>query len=270
MFKTVFSQNTRDLIWQFVKTEFKLKYNNSVLGFVWVLVKPLVIFLILFLVMSRVFPNAGMQYYPLYLLLGTIISGHFNEATMTGINALLNKQSLILKVNFPRYIVIISSMLLPLINFVINLSIYFIIAIIFFGRVPGLFSLLWFVLAYAILFIFMFGFALFTSIWHVKLRDIGSIWELCLQLIFWLTPVFYDLETIRNKAGNSFISSAINFVVGEMNPVSVFLQISREAFMYDRITRPLLLFYWAIASILFATAGYFFFKKNVKKIAENF
>lgn len=264
MLKTAFALNTRDLIAQFVKTEFKLKYNNSVLGFVWVLIKPLVIFFILYLVMSKVFVNTTIKDYPLYLLLGTIISGHFSEATTAGVNALLNKQNLILKVNFPRYIVIISAMLLPAINFCINLVIYFIVSVVFFGVVPGFLQILWFLVAYFMLFTLMLGFSLFTSIWNVKLRDIGSIWELGLQLIFWLTPVFYDLTIIKEK------SQIVGRIIGEANPVSVFLQITRSAFIDGQITRPVLLGGWLLGSVIFATAGYFYFRKNVKRIAEDF
>lgn len=262
--KTVFAQNTRDLIWQFVKTEFKLKYNNSVLGFIWVLIKPLVIFFILYIVMSKVFPNGSLQYFPLYLLLGTIVSGQFSEATTAGINSLLNKQSLILKVNFPRYIVVISAMLLPAINFFINLSIYFIVSIGFYGKVPSLLSILWFFVAYILLFLLMLGFSLFTSIWHVKLRDIGSIWELVIQLIFWLTPVFYDLNVVRQK------SEFMGTLIGDVNPVTVVLQAIRNAFIYDQVTNKILILVWYIIALLLVISGYFYFRKNVKKIAEDF
>jgi ABC-2 type transport system permease protein len=264
MSKIFFSRNTTDLIEQFVKTEFKLKYNNSVLGFIWVLIKPLVIFLILYVVMSQVFPNGTIQYFPLYLLLGTILSGHFNEATSTGINALLNKQGLILKVNFPRYIVVISAMLLPAINFFINLSIYFFVSIAFFHKLPSLFSFIWFLLAYIMLFLLMLAFSLFTSIWHVKLRDIGSIWELLLQLLFWLTPVFYELRYIKER------SPLMGRIIGDYNPVTVVLEISRNAFIYDQITRPVLLLAWYGVAIVSVVLGYLYFKKNVKKIAEDF
>jgi len=252
-----------------VKTEFKLKYNNSALGFIWVLIKPLVIFMILFLVMSRVFPNGGSKFFPLYLLLGTIISGHFNEVTMSGINALLNKQALILKVNFPRYIVVISAMLLPFVNFLINLGIYLFIAITFFGKLPGIVSLAWFIFSYIMFFILMLGFSLYTSIWHVRLRDLGSIWELVLQLVFWLTPVFYDIELIKNKAQGT-IGSLLLFAIQDMNPVSVFLQSAREAFIYDRVSNLDTVLVWFGIAVVFAYTGYLFFRKNVKKIAEDF
>lgn len=263
MLKTAFRQNTWDLINQFVKTEFKLKYNNSVLGFVWVLVKPLVIFLILFFVMSRVFPSTS-EFFPLYLLLGTIISGHFNEATSAGVNALLNKQGLILKVNFPRYIVVISALLLPVINFLINLSIYFVISITFFQKIPGVIGLAWFLVGYIMIFMLMLGFALFTSIWNVRLRDISSIWELVLQLIFWLTPVFYSVEVIEKKA--TFAA----FLISDLNPVTVFLQAARSGFLYNRIDEPELMLIWLVGASIFAFLGYLYFRKNVKKIAEDF
>ena len=264
MLKSVIKQNTRDLISQFVKTEFKLKYNNSVLGFVWVLIKPMVNFLVIFIILSRVFPNGSIPYFPLYLLLGTIISGHFSEATLSGISSLLNKQNLILKVSFPRYVVIISAILLPAINFFINLSIYFFVAVVFFQKIPGIISILYFIFAYFMFFTLLVGFSLFTSIWNVKLRDIGSIWELVIQLLFWLTPVVYDINLIKQK------SSLIGNIIDKLNPVSVFLTVTRNAFIYDQVTRPVLLLTWWLISIISVSVGYFYFKKNVKKIAEEF
>ena len=264
MLKTIFAPNTRDLISQFVRTEFKLKYNNSVLGFIWVLIKPMVTFLVIFVVLSRVFPNGSIHDYPLYLLLGTVISGHFNEATSSGISSLLNKQNLILKVNFPRYIVILSAVLLPAINFFINLSIYFAVSIVFFQKFPGIISLIYFIFAYLMFFTLIVGFSLITSIWNVKLRDVGSIWDLVLQLVFWVTPIVYDIKVITAK------SNLIGTLIDKFNPISVLLTITRNAFIDDQVTRPGLLFAWWGVAIIVAGIGYFYFKKNIKKIAEDF
>ena len=200
----------------------------------------------------------------MYLLLGTIISGHFNEATGAGIASLLNKQSLILKVSFPRYVVILSAILLPAINFLINLSIYFFVSIVFFQKLPGIFSILYFIFAYFMFFTLMVGFSLYTSIWNVRLRDIGSIWDLVLQLMFWVTPIVYDINVIKQK------SSIIGNAIDKFNPVSVFLTVTRNAFIDNEITRPVLLLSWWGVALAVAISGYFYFKKNVKKIAEDF
>lgn len=264
MFKTVLNQNTRDLIIEFVKTDFTLKYNNSVLGFLWVLIKPLVLFIVLFVITSKVFPNDNVRYYPLYLLLGTIMLSYWSEATMSGMNSLLVKSNLILKVNFPRYIAIVSSVLLPVINFFINIVVFLVIEVIFFQKFPDFFGFLLFLFSVITLFILILGFSLLTSIIFVRLRDLGSIWELVTNLIFWVTPIVYTIDTIKNKSQG--IGNAIEY----FNPISVALQAARKGFIPESKFDPKGIIIWFFISVIICTIGYFYFRKEVNKIAESF
>ena len=265
MFKTVTKQNTRDLISEFVKTDFTLKYNNSILGFLWVLLKPLVMFLILFIITSRVFPNNGIKFYPLYLLMGTIMLSYWNEGTSFGMKALLDKANLILKVNFPRYIAIVSSVLLPLINFLINLVIFILIELIFFRTVPSIGGIALFLFALITMFLIILDFSLFTSIIYARLRDLGSIWELVLNLMFWITPVVYTLDTIKGK------SDIIGFAVEYLNPVSVVLQATRTGLIPDSGQSFNIwgLVVWFFVSIFLLITGYYYFRQRVPRIAES-
>ena len=116
------TQSNYDLLIEMVKTDFKLRYHGSVLGFIWVLLKPFLLFLILYIIFRYLFAR-GDIYFSLRLLLGLIIFSYFSEGTVHGLGALLSKANVILKVNFPRQIVVVAS----IINSLITLLISFII-----------------------------------------------------------------------------------------------------------------------------------------------
>jgi ABC-type polysaccharide/polyol phosphate export permease len=264
VFKSFKNRNTWDLIWQFFKTDFKLKYNNSILGFLWVLIKPLVLFAVLYTVTSKVFVNQNITYYPFFLLLGTIVNSFWGEGTMSGLNSILGKSGLILKVNFPRYIVVVSATLIPIINLIINSAVFFVLLLIFKdGPTPDLIHYAWFVICMLGLYMLIFAFSLFTSILYTKYRDIQHIWELVLQMMFWITPIVYNPYAI-------FKPGILKDIVTKYNPVGVFITSARDAVVYKDIQRQGLTFAWIGIAFVLLNLGYFYFKNSVKRVAENF
>ncbi len=265
MLRSFQNRNTWDLISQFFKTDFKLKYNNSILGFLWVLIKPLAIFAILFTITSRVFVNQSIGHYPFYLLLGTIFSSFWNEGTMSGLGAIQNKSGLILKVNFPRYIVVISATLIPVINLLINLLVFFLLLTFFKGHEKTILPihLGWFIVSILGLYMLIFTFSLFTSILYVKFRDLLHIWELFLQMLFWMTPIVYDASKVLHDG-------ALKTVVTQLNPLSVFITAARDAVVYQDIKNPELVGIWLLVGIIGLLLGYAYFKRSVPRVAEDF
>ena len=116
MSKSKFRGNTGDLFYELIRTDFILRYHNSLLGFIWVLLKPFLIFVILVTVFSLVFKIQD-RLYPLNLLLGILIYSYFAEATLRGITSLTEKSTIIIKVNFPKVIVIFTSVVNSFISF---------------------------------------------------------------------------------------------------------------------------------------------------------
>ena len=114
------SKNDIDLYKQFVKTIFKMRYKGSILGFLWVLLKPFFMFIILFVVFSSVSGQVGnltSRQYAVYLLSGLVIFTFFNEGITWGMGSIMERADLILKINFKRDIVVISALTMALINF---------------------------------------------------------------------------------------------------------------------------------------------------------
>jgi len=256
------NRNDIDLYKQFVKTIFKMRYKGSILGFFWVLLKPFFLFMILFVVFSSfsssiadITPNQ----YAVYLLSGLIIYTFFNEGITWGLNSIMERSSLIVKINFKREIVVISALTMSLINLFINFLIISVVAM-FLGISISLLPLGYIILVCLTMFLGMYGIAFFTSIWMVHLRDLAHISELVLQLMFYASAVFFPVAMIPEK---------YRFIVA-YNPVALFIQSVREALIHGEIVNLKFVLLALVCSILLVFVGRLYFKKNILKIAEYF
>jgi ABC-2 type transport system permease protein len=177
---------------QLVKTDFKLRYQNSVLGYVWSLLKPLFLSLITYMVFVKILKvdynvhNSGA-----YLLLGIVLYSFFSELTGGSVGSVVGKGDLLRKINFPRYAVVLASCLSAAINLSLNLII--VILFIIFGGLEVNLDILFAPLLIAEIFIFGTGLAFFLSAVFVKLRDIGHIWDVVLQALFYGTPILFPV-----------------------------------------------------------------------------
>ena len=177
-------------------TDFKIKYDNSILGYFWSLLKPLLMFGTLYIVFSK-FVRWDVENYRLYLLLGIILWNFFAEVTLNSMLLLDRKGAILKKISFPRWIIIISSSLTSLLTLLLNLVV-FLIFFLFSGTEFQKSNLLLFV--YLIeLYIFSVGIAFFLSALYPKFRDIHHIWEVFVQLGFWLTPIIYPISIVPEK-----------------------------------------------------------------------
>jgi ABC-2 type transport system permease protein len=256
------SRNDIDLYKQFVKTIFKMRYKGSILGFLWVLLKPFFMFLILYVVFSSVSGQVGnlsSKQYAVYLLSGLVIYTFFQEGIIWGMNSIMERADLILKINFKRDIVVISALTMALINFGINLLIIGVIGLVL-GIQFSLLSTAYILLIGLVMFLGMYGIAFFTSIWMVYIRDLTHITELVLQLMFYASAVFFPVELIPEK---------YRFIV-ELNPIAIFIQSVREALINQNIVNLEFVLVALVVVILLVIVGNLYFKKKVLKIAEHF
>jgi len=250
--------NKKDLLIELVRTNFKLRYNNSVLGFLWVLIKPLMTFVVLYFVFSN-FKGGWVENYQIYLLLGIIIYYFVNDGVVYGMKGLLQMAHIVLKVNFPREIALASSHIMATINFVVNL---FILAlfVVFNPISPTFGSMIYFVVICIILFFGIYGLSFFTSIILVKLRDLEHVTGLVMQLLFYATPIFYPVDALP----------AVMKKLVFLNPLTILIQSARDALIYGKITYTRGIFIIAILVVVLLIVGTLFFRKNVKRIAEKF
>jgi ABC-2 type transport system permease protein len=201
-------------------TQFKLKYTGSVLGYLWSLLKPMMVFAIMYAVFDRLL-HAGRtsDRFTLQLLIGIVIWTFFSETTVTAVNAIVVNGNLINKASFPRAILVIASSLTALMTFAINLSLIVVIA----GAARQL-SLGWHSLLAVPLLIELYalviGISLILSALFVFYRDLGHIWEIFTQLLFYGSAVVFPLS-------RDILHSKVELVA--LNPVAQIIEDLRHA-----------------------------------------
>jgi len=256
------SRNNIDLYKQFVKTIFKMRYKGSILGFLWVLLKPFFMFLILFMVFSVASGQVGnltSQQYAVYLLSGLIIYTFFQEGITWGMNSIMERAGLIVKINFKREIVVMSALTMALINFGINLLIIAVISLVLNIQFSFV-GVVYISLIGLTMFLGMYGIAFFTSIWMVYVRDLAHIMELVLQLMFYASAVFFPIAMIPEK---------YQFIV-KYNPIAIYIQAVREALINQNIMNLKFVLGSLVMAILLVLVGNLYFKKKILKVAEHF
>ena len=183
------------LLKQLVKTDFKLRYQGSVLGYLWSLLRPLALFVILYVVFTKFLKiGAGVPHYPIYLLLGIVLWNYFIEVTSGSITAIVGKGELIRKINFPKYVIVVAGSFSALINLTINFMV--VGAFMVFSQVDIRQTAILLPLIILELFIFSLALAFFLSAAFVRFRDINYIWEVLMQGAFYATPILYPLSLL--------------------------------------------------------------------------
>jgi ABC-2 type transport system permease protein len=168
--------------------DFKLKYADSALGYLWSLAKPVALFLVLYVVFGRFMKlGVGFHGYPLYLLTGIVLWTFFIDATTTTLTSIVARGSLLRRLSFPRLVIPISMTLTSTMTFAVNLIP--LVAFIAWNRLTPHLSWLLLVPLLLELYIFTLGVALILATLFVRFRDIGQLWELLGQLLFYATPI---------------------------------------------------------------------------------
>jgi ABC-2 type transport system permease protein len=183
------------LTWTLAVLEFRLKFFGSVLGYVWQLMKPLLLFgVMLFVFTKAVKLGGGVTQYPVVLLQGIVLFTFFSECTGGAVSSVVEREGLVRKIHFPRLVIPLSVVLTASFNLALN----YIVVVIFMlarGVEP---SWSWLELPFLVLFLGVFatGLAMILSSLFVRYRDVRPIWEVVLQAIFYGSAIFYPIESI--------------------------------------------------------------------------
>lgn len=264
--KRFLSKQNRALLSELVRTDFKLRYQGSVLGYAWSLLRPLLIFVILYIVFVKFIPlGKDIPHFPVYLLLGIVLWNFFNEMTVQSLGSVVGRGDLIRKISIPRWIIVLSSSISSLINLGLNLVVVIVFMVV--NKVDLLETSLWLPLILVEVYIFALGLSLLLSAAFVKYRDIGYIWEVVLQAGFYLTPILYPLAKITNLSAQKFIM---------LNPMAQAIQDARYATVTHETTTIYKIFDGGLYMLvpfgivaLTLACGLVYFRKESKYFAEN-
>lgn len=265
--KQYFSRRNRTLLAELVRTDFKLRYQGSLLGYAWSLLRPLLMFGILYVIFALVLGSGdGIPHYPVYLLLGIVLWTFFTDMTSQSLGSIVGRGDLIRKISIPRWLIVVSASIGALINLGLNMLVVVVAMII--NKAPILDTVIVLPLLIVEIYLFALGISLFLSAAFVKFRDLTFVWEVVLQAGFYLTPLLYAMTLIP--------AALHKFQL--MNPMAQAVQDARYALVsHDpKVVTVWRVFdggWYALIPIMVVAlvfiVGVAYFKLNAKSFAEN-
>jgi ABC-2 type transport system permease protein len=263
------------LTYNIARNEFKLKFFGSALGYVWQVMRPLLLFGVLyvfFVVISKVGKGGhpGEAEYGVQLLGSIVLFTFFGEATGGAVRSVVDRESLVRKIQFPRLVIPLSIALLGCFNLAMNLIVVLIFALI--SGVTPMLSWLELPLILTMLILFSTGIAMWLSAMFVKFRDIQPIWEVFSQILFYASPVIIPVETVREK----LIHHSLLWHIYLLNPlVTVFQQFRHAMVNHATLSAGQVLGGWihlleplGIVALTFVV-GFWVFNRSAPSVAEN-
>jgi ABC-2 type transport system permease protein len=195
---TAFGSDPRRL-WTLTRTmavtDFRLKFFGSALGYLWQLMRPLLLFGVLFVVFTEVVRlGNNVKYYSVALLLGIVLFNFFSEATGGSVRSLVDRENLVRKIEFPRLAIPCATVLTALMNLGLNLVAVFVFLFAAGGHLRWSVLELPFIIAFLV--VFITGLAMILAVSFVRFRDVQPIWDVVLQAMFYASPVLIPVQTI--------------------------------------------------------------------------
>jgi ABC-2 type transport system permease protein len=253
------------LTWTLAVLEFRLKFFGSVLGYFWQLMRPLLMFSVLYFVFTHlVRVGSGVNNYPVVLLMGIIIYTFYSEATGTSVTSVPANETLVRKVHFPRLVIPLSVVLTTYLNFVLNF-----VAVMVFVLASGIeprLSWLEIVPLIAGLGVLCAGIGTMLAALFVRYRDVAPIWEVLLQLAFYGSPILYPIEKVPEDWLRHLMMC---------NPLAVIVQQARHAIIdasapsaAEAIGGAVYLLIPLAVTVLVCVLGFVIFDRSAPHIAE--
>jgi ABC-2 type transport system permease protein len=246
-------------------TDFRLRFFGSVLGYVWQLMHPLLLFGVLYLVFTEVVRLGGdVKFYGVALLAGIVLFVFLSEATSQSVQSLVEREPIVRKIQFPRFAVPLSVVVTALFRLGPNLLVVMVFLLVAGGRVRA--SWLEIPALIALLMLLAVGLASLLSALFVHFRDVKPIWDVVLQVLFYASPIFYPITLITNDTLREVLM---------MNPFAAILQEFRHAAIdpshpsaYEAIGGGALILVPLGLIALLAVGGFLYFDRKAPRVAE--
>lgn len=247
------------------RNDFKLRFFGSVLGYVWQLMRPLMLFGVLYVIFALILP-VDQPHFGVALLLGIVLFTFLAEATAGSVSCVTARENLVRKIHFPRIVIPLAVVLTALFNLALNLVVVMIFAIA--SGVPPRLSWLAVLPLLLVLVVFTTGLSLLLSALYVRYRDVAPIWDVVLQITFYASLILVPYEVVREKFAT--LASALL-----ANPLAAVVQESRHLFVdpayvhtADAIGGALRLVVPFGAAIAIFMLGLWVFNRQAPRIAE--
>ena len=244
-----------NIVRELAVADFRLKYHDSALGYIWSMLHPIFLFAVYHFVFSYLFVSQ-VHKFTYYLLSGVIFWNFFGDATLSSMGALQSKAALAKKIYFPRILIVFSSTATALISFIINTCLLWLVLIIFdhFS-----FHQILLLLPFVSIVLLATGISLILCVLYIHFRDIAQIWSVFLTVGFWLTPIVYDAL----NAPTPLKLAALIF-----NPVGRILVMLRSFLIYDDYPSVFLIVTTPLVCLIVFLFGAWLFQKHEHKVTE--
>lgn len=206
------------LTWMLAYLDFKLKFFGSILGYAWQLMRPLLMFAVLYVVFMEILRFGNAPYYPVVLLSGIVLYGFFSEATNGAVSSIVEREGLVRKIAFPLLTVPLSTVTSLFLTLLLNYLVVLVFALIS-GVDP---TLRWLEILPLLGLLYVVAAAVATglSAFYVRFRDVRPIWEVIAQVLFYASPVIWPIEFVQNTTIQKIVLC---------NPVATIIQQLRHA-----------------------------------------
>jgi ABC-2 type transport system permease protein len=213
-----------DLLWLISVTEFKRVYFGTVLGYLWSLIRPLMMFGVLLFVFTQVFHVGGehVEHFAVMLLMGIVLYTFFQEATTNSVTSVVAQEGVVRKTQFPRLVIPMSTVVTAFFNFGLNLVI--VVVFVFALGVGPTWTWFLFPIVVAFLFALTAGVSMALSALYVRFRDVSIIWVVVAQVLFYATPILYPITLKESETFERLMM---------INPLAVILEQARVWVLHE-------------------------------------
>lgn len=254
-----------NLTFTLAANDFKLRFFGSALGYLWSLMRPLLLFGVLYFVFTEVVRfGAGVKHYPVYLLAAIVLFTFFSETTSRGVTSLIERETLLRKIRFPRMVVPLSVALHALFNLGLNLLVVFVF--VFASGIDPRWTWLEMVPLILLLVMLSTGTTMLVSALYVRYRDIQPIWDVILQILFYASPIIYVTESFPDSIEREAMANPITAILTQIRHALIDPTAPTAAQAIGGGVR--LLIPLAVIAVVFAV-GIWVFAKEAPRIAEN-
>lgn len=253
-------ENYKELVLRLARTDFKLRYHGSVLGYIWAILKPLLFFTILNFVFSSIFnfKNSGTPLYSLELLTALLIFNFFAEGTSAGLSSLVAKSQLVTKIYVPRWTIVLASTLNSFFVFLANM----IVLVGFFAiykKLPTIEGMLFFVAYIICLYVLILAFSFLCAPLFVRFRDLSMIWEVITSMLMYAAPVVYPLTLLPLHLQQTVL----------WNPLAFIIHFAKQGLISDHYATPSQFILLIVGCFVVLGIALLVFRKTERRVAEH-
>lgn len=233
------------------KSQLKSEVANSYLNWLWWVLDPVCFMVIYTFIFGYVF-DGNELYFPVFIFVGLSMWDFFNRCTKASVKMVRNNKAVVSKVYLPKYVLVLSDMLVN--GFKMLISFGIVVGMMIFFRVPLHWTILWFIPVLFVFLLFTFGCCMFLLHYGVYVEDLSNVVNIALRIVFYVTGIFYDVEKRLPAPWGGYMT--------KVNPLAYMISSARNAVLYGRNIDVEALLLWLVLSLLLVVLGVRLVYKN--------